>query len=179
MFTLLDIHFFLFLVQSVCTPYMGHPQLGHHLWHTNKASSLPFLYPTGHIFLVPHSRNFLRKSSQPTGSLRMIIGRNKNSSLHSFISPSLNSLILHSVICIRTLSNLLQKESLSLCAQITSVACSCLRSFPFLSPCLHIANIWLGFAIKGATSFSYQGKLQVAGECYTTVEVHQRLSYGW
>ncbi len=27
----------------------------HHLWHTNKASSLPFLYPAGHIFLVPHS----------------------------------------------------------------------------------------------------------------------------
>ncbi len=38
-----------------------------------------------------------------------------------------------------------------------------------------IANIQLGFAIKGATSFSCQEKLQVTGECYTAVEVGQKL----
>jgi hypothetical protein len=45
------------------------------------------------------------------GVQEMIIGGNKNSSLHSFIFPSLNSFILHRIICIRTLSNFLQKES--------------------------------------------------------------------
>ena len=57
----------------------------------------------------------------------MIIGRNKDSSRHS--SFPLFKLILHSVICIRTLANLLQKESLFLYKQITSVSCI-VCSFP-------------------------------------------------
>ena len=102
----------------------------------------------------------------------MIIGGNKDSSRQSFIFPSLNSFFLHSVICIRTSSNLLQKESLFLCTQITSVACSRSISFPFVTLSSH-CEYPIRFAIKGATSFSCQGKLQVAGECNTTVEVGQ------
>ena len=68
---------------------------------------------------------------------------------------------------------MLQKKSLSLCTQITFVAYSLASLPPFLSLRLHIADLQLGVAIKGATSFSCQEKLQVAGEGYTAVEVGQ------
>ena len=103
----------------------------------------------------------------------MIIGGTKDSSCQSFIFPSLNSFILHSAICIRTPSYLLQKESLSLCTRITFVACSLASLLPFFVTLSSHFISPIRFAIKGATSFSSQGKLQVAGECYTVVEVGQ------
>ena len=91
----------------------------HHLRHTNKASSLPFFVSGRHIFLVPaqpsQHGNFLRKSSQTTGSLRDDTRREQRW-FPPILHFPLSKIILHRVIRTRTLSNFLQKESLYLYA---------------------------------------------------------------
>ena len=103
----------------------------------------------------------------------MIIGRNKDSSRQSFIFPSLNSYILHSVNSYQEFVQFVAKRLFYLYANKSLLQpVAQLLSFLFVTLSSHCRSP-IRFAIKGATSFSSQGKLQVARECYTAVEAGQ------
>ena len=66
--------FIYFFAQSVCTPYMGHPQLEDIICDTKiRPTACLFVSGRTHLSCAPQPRQhgiFLRKSSQTTGSLR-------------------------------------------------------------------------------------------------------------
>ena len=103
----------------------------------------------------------------------MIIGGNKDSSRQSLIFPSVNSYILHSVNLYQDFVQFVAKRVFYLYAN-ESLMQPVAVFFPslFVTPPLH-CEYPIRFPIKGATSFSCQGKSQVARECYTPVEVGQ------
>ncbi len=105
----------------------------------------------------------------------MRTGGNKDSSRQFFTFPSLNSYILHSVNLYQDFVQFVAKIFSYLYANksLMQPAAVFLSSF-FVTLSLH-CKYPIRFAIKGATSFSCQGKSQVAGECYTAVEVGQKL----
>ena len=111
--------FLFFFLLNCCTSYMGLLQLENTTCDTQSGFMLAFLYPAGHIYLVPTAQPTWQFSQEIKPQfyrefLDLISGGNQESSRHS--SFSLFKLILHSVIRIRTSSNLLQKKRMSLYA---------------------------------------------------------------
>ena len=111
--------------------------------------------------------NFIRKSSQPTGSLRDENRREQRQFPPILDVPSLNSYILHSVNLYQDFVHFFAKRVFYIYAN-KSLMQPVAVFFPSLFVTLSsYCEYPFRFAIKGATSFSCQGKCPYLVKCYT------------